>query len=239
MATERDDELAEVFADIARQLQAERSPEKTQEAISRAAVDTIAGCDHAAISLIRRCGGVETKGATDEVPGRVDAIQYEVDQGPCLETIEEHETYLISDLCSDERWPLFSHRAARETGVRSMLSFRLFVESDTIGALNLYSRDADAFDQDARAVGSILAAHAAIAVTAARDRERADQLDRALQSNREIGMAMGVLMARGCMAQDQAFDLLRRASQHLNVKLRDVAAEVVETGQLPERPIAN
>ena len=76
------DDLTQVFADIARHLQAGDTPEKVQERISRAAVDTVDGCDHAAISVIHRRGAIETVGATDDVPHQVDAIQYEVDQGP-------------------------------------------------------------------------------------------------------------------------------------------------------------
>src|SRR3954447_23119650 len=94
-----------------------------------------------------------------------------------------------------------------------MLSFRLFLEDDTIGALNLYSRKVQAFDEH----------------------NRAEQLDHALVSNREIGMAMGVLMDQERMTQEQAFAVLRGASQHLNRKLHDVAAELVEAGRLPQR----
>lgn len=230
-----DRELAEIFADIARHLQAEPSPEKVLDRVTRASVDTVEGCDHAAIAIVRRGGGIETSAATDDVPHSVDAIQYEVGQGPCVDAIDEHELYQIDDLAVDERWPPFSHRAADETGVRSMLSLRLFVEQDTIGALNLYSRNVGAFDGHARAVGTILATHAALAFRAAQNKERADQLDRALQSNREIGMAVGVLMARGGMTQEEAFSVLRRASQHLNRKLRDIAVQVVDTGSVPER----
>lgn len=227
--------LAEAFADIARQLQTERTPEKTQNSITRAALVAVDGCDHASISIIRRHGGVHTVAATDEVPHRVDALQYDVGQGPCLDAIAQHETYLIDDLTTDQRWPAFSRRAAEETGVRSMLAFRLFVDGDTIGALNLYSRWPSAFDERGRAVGTVLAAHAAIALRAADDQQHVEQLEDALKSNREIGMAMGVLMTRGKVTEDDAFALLRRASQYLNVKLRDVAAQVVETGRLPDR----
>jgi transcriptional regulator with GAF, ATPase, and Fis domain len=229
--------LAEVFADIARQLQAQHGSEKTQRRVTQAAVDTVEGCDHAAISVIRRSGAVETVAATDDVPPRVDAIQYDAGQGPCLDAMTEHQVYLIDDLVFDARWPVFSRRAVEETGVRSMLSFRLFVDGDTIGVLSFYSRKVAAFDEHARAVGAVLAAHASVALTAVREQERAEQLQDALDTSREIGMAMGVLMGRSGVTEDQAFALLRRASQHLNRKLRQVAAEVVETGRLPERRV--
>jgi GAF domain-containing protein len=231
-----DDNLAEVFADIARHLHEQSSPEEVVDRITRAAVDTVEGCDHAAVSILRRHGRIETRGATDDVPPAVDAIQYEVGQGPCLDAIDEHEVFQIDDLATDERWPPFSRRAADETGVRSMLSFRLFVEADTIGALNLYSRGVGAFDEQARSVGTILATHAALALRSAQDKERAEQLDQAVASNRVIGMAMGVLMARGRMTEQEAFSVLSRASQHLNRRLRDVASTVVETGLVPDRP---
>jgi transcriptional regulator with GAF, ATPase, and Fis domain len=229
-------DLAEVFADIARELHAAESVEKTNNLVTEAAVATVDGCDHAAISIVRRRGGVETVAATDAVPPKVDALQYATGEGPCLGAMADHEIYLIDDLATDRRWPAFSGRAAEETGVRSMLSLRLFVQDDTIGALNLYSRRPAAFDEHSSAVGAVLAAHAAIAMSSAREHERVDDLETALQSSREIGMALGVLMGRGNMTQDQAFTLLRRASQQLHRKLREIAAEVVDTGQLPERP---
>ena len=230
-----DEGLAEDFAAIARELQAEATPEQTQERVTRAAVDAVGGCDHAAISLIRRRGGVHTVAATDGVAIRVDAIQYDTGQGPCLDALSGLGTSLIDDLGTDQQWPVFSRRAVVETGVRSMLSFRLFVQGDTIGALNLYSRQPAAFDPHGRAVGTVLAAHAAIAVTAAREREHALHLEEALRSSREIGIAMGVLMGRSGLTEDEAFAQLRRASQYLNLKLREVAARVAETGAVPDR----
>jgi transcriptional regulator with GAF, ATPase, and Fis domain len=236
MGATPEENLAEVFAEIARQLYEEETPDKVLDRVTRAALETVEGCDHAAISIVRPHDRIHTVAATDDVPPAVDAIQYEVGQGPCVHAIDEHETYRIADLAADERWPSFSRRAAEETGVRSMLSFRLFVGGDTIGALNLYSRKVGAFDGHARAVGTILSAHAALAIRSVNDKQRAEQLDQALLSNREIGMAMGMLMVHGRMTQEEAFAVLRRASQHLNRKLRDVAADVVETGRLPTRP---
>jgi GAF domain-containing protein len=230
-----DEGLAEDFAAIARLLQAEATPELTQDRITRTAIDAIGGCDHAAISLILRRGGVHTVAATDDVAVRVAEIQYDTGQGPCLDALSGHGTSVIDDLASDGRWPVFSRRTVAETGVRSMLSFQLFVQGETIGALNLYSRRPAAFDLHGRVVGTVLAAHAAIALTAAQERKHVQNLEEALRSNREIGIAMGVLMARHGLTKDEAFTELRRASQYLNVKLREVAARVVETGRLPER----
>lgn len=223
-----------MFAGIARELQAESGLEQTREHVTRAAVKTVPGCDHAAISLVRRQGSIKTVAATDDVPERVNLVQYETGEGPCVDAIAEHKVFWIDDLAAEERWPKFSTRAVAETGVRSMLVFQLFVDQDTIGALNLYSREVGAFSDDARGVGAILAAHAAIALFAAREKEHAKQLEQALHSNRRIGMAMGVLMARGHLTEDQAFGLLQRASQYLNIKLREIAEQIVETGELSD-----
>jgi GAF domain-containing protein len=233
-----DEELAATFVAIARRFEAAEDPAETQARITRAAVNTVPGCLHASISMVRR-GRVTTVAPTDHVPAMVDAIQYETRQGPCLEAIRDDEVVLIDDLDNDDRWPAFAARAAAETPVRSILAARLFVQDDVIGALNLFAEEPGAFDDHDAAVATIIAGHAALAVSAAREKQHAEQLDEALQSNREIGVAMGVLMARGGMTKEQAFAVLRDASQRLNVKLRDVAADVAETGQVPlPEPVA-
>jgi len=223
-------QLAEAFAEVARSLLAEHSVEETLRRICSLAVETIDGCDHAGISLItsRR---VETHGASDEVPELVDFIQYESSEGPCLDAIRDHEVFHVNDLEVEERWPNFARRAAAETGVRSMLSFRLFAEENTMGALNLYSRAASAFDAEADRVGAVFAAHAAVALKAARQSE-AQAI--AIETRDVIGQAKGILMARQGISEPEAFEVLRQASQRLNVKLRDVAEQV--SRNQPRRP---
>jgi transcriptional regulator with GAF, ATPase, and Fis domain len=226
--------LSEVFAEVARQLEAGKGPAEVLRRITTSAVAVVPGCDHAGVSIIEWEGRIETRAATDDVPRLVDTIQYKTGQGPCLETIGQHETSVIHELARECRWPEFSRRAAELTGVSSMLSFRLFIEQGTIGALNLYSRQSHAFDEHSRAIGAVLAAHAAVAIVGSQQRERADNLESALRSSREIGIAVGILMARGFTTREQAFDLLRAASQHLNIKLRDLASAIADTGEFPK-----
>lgn len=233
---ESEGHLSELFADIARQLEAGGGPAEVLRRITASAVSVVPGCDQAGVSIVGRDGRIETRAATDEVPRQVDTIQYETGQGPCLEAIQQDETIVIHELARECRWPKFSRRAAELTGVSSMLSFRLFVEQGTIGALNLYSRRPDAFDEHSQAIGAVLAAHAAVAIVGSQQRERAENLETALRSSREIGIAIGILMARGLTTREQAFDTLREASQHLNIKLRDLASAIVETGELPGAP---
>jgi hypothetical protein len=227
--------LAETFARIARHLQAQGTPEATQAAITRTAVEVVPRSRHAAISVARARGRFETVAPTGDVPVRVDALQYATGQGPCLDALRRHRTYLSDDLAAERRWPDFGPRAVDETGVRSMMSFQLFVDHDTIGALNLYSPAAAAFDEHDLLVGEVLGAHAALAVVAARVQRRVEQLDSALESNRRIGIAVGILMSRYRVPSERAMDELRRASRYLNRKLHDVADHVVQTGDLPER----
>lgn len=108
----------------------------------------------------------------------------------------------------------------------TMMCFRLFIAGDTLGALNLCSKAVDAFDDRTAAAGSVFAAHAAVALSRALHDE---QMEEALQSRDVIGQAKGVIMAREGVGPDQAFDMLRRASQRLNVKLRDVARQVADS----------
>lgn len=112
-----------------------------------------------------------------------------------------------------------------------MLSFRLLLDSDDglLAGLNLYSAQPDAFDDTAAALGTLIGTHGGLAVAAAAARDRADDLAVALVTGREIGTAIGVLMATHKVTRQQAFDLLRIASQRANRKLRDVA----DTGSLP------
>ena len=214
---------AETFAEVARALLAQEDVQHTLQKIVDLAVETIDGCDHAGITFMK--GKVPSSPASsNDIPPLVDAIQYETGEGPCLDAIRNQEIYETGDLGGERRWPRFASRAQRETGVTSMLCFRLFVEGDTLGALNLYSKAHDAFSGDDRNVGSVFAAHAAIALSSALHEE---QMEEALQSRDLIGQAKGMLMAREGVSADQAFDMLRRASQRLNIKLRDVASGMV------------
>ncbi|MBW3613939.1 MAG: GAF and ANTAR domain-containing protein [Actinobacteria bacterium] len=222
-------QLAQTFAELARRLLAEDSVQATLDRIVEAAVDTIGGCDYAAVSLVEK-RKISTAASTGDVPQQVDAIQYETDQGPCLDAIKDHEVLEVDDLMKEDRWPEFSKRAAEETSIRSMLSFRLFNEEDTVGALNLYAKDVGAFEEDAVAVGSVFAAHAAVALVGARKQE---QLQGAIESRDTIGQAKGILMARQALTEAEAFDVLVRASQRTNAKLRDVAEQVAHTGDVP------
>lgn len=229
-------ELAAGFADLARELSGQATEDGTWTAIVQAALRMVPSAEHAGITVLRG-GRFSTKAPSSDLPGRVDAIQYELTSGPCVDAILQQCVFRTGDLSRDSRWPEFGSRAAAEQGVFSMLGFRLYLEDDdSIGGLNLYSTERDAFDSTAEPTGGIVATHAAIAMSGAKHRSQAEHLRVALESNRQIGVAMGVLMSREHVTKQQAFDLLRIASQHTHRKLADIAMDVAETGMLEFSP---
>lgn len=221
---DRDTRLATTFAEVARALLSEDDLDSILHKIATVAVAEVDGCESATIDLIEK-HVVRCVVASSETANRVSEIQNEEGEGPCLSAIREHETFLTNDLDREDRWPKFVPRARSETGVRSMLGYRLFADEDTMGALNLHSSRPDAFDEESVAVGSILAAHAAIAMSRARERE---YMQVAIENRDVIGQAKGLLMAGRNVDGDAAFELLRVASQRLNIKLVQVAQQVID-----------
>ncbi len=223
-ATTDDEDLAALFGAVSRTLMAEDGLDEVLARVAELAVDTIPNCEHCGVMLIEG-GDVRTAGVSDPLPCEVDDIQIATGQGPCLEAMEEHEVFEIADMRVEVRWPEFAARAAAETPVRSMLSFRLYDDRKTVGALNLYAKDLKAFDESDHQVGGVFAAYAALALTNARE---VDGLRQGLESRTVIATAKGMLMAREGVTDEEAFAILRRASQRMNVKLREVAQRVVE-----------
>jgi GAF domain-containing protein len=228
--SERLVEAAEVFAEVARQLLDEHRMPETLQRIVNLAVEHLDACEFAGISYMdgRR---ITSPASSHEVPRILDAIQSEVDEGPCIDAIRDREVFRTGNLPAEARWPQFSRRAHDETGVTSILSVRLFADQDTMGALNLYSTHADAFDDIDVAFAAVFATHAAVAMDSAR---REAQLEHKAGSRDLIGRAKGILMSLEHVSDERSFELLREASQRLNVKLRDVAQQVNDTGQLPD-----
>jgi transcriptional regulator with GAF, ATPase, and Fis domain len=220
--------VLERLSEVASVLEA-GSVHETLQRIVDLAVDIIPGCEHAGVSLVHH-GKIATPAASDAVALRVDAIQYEVGEGPCLDAIAESQSSSTDDLCQEARWPKFSARAQAETGVTSMLAFRLFARGHSLGALILLSKNRAAFGEEAHEIGALFATLAAAALAAAQTEEG---LNVALRSRDVIGQAKGILMERHRITEDQAFDILKRSSQRLNVRLAGVAEGVTRTGESP------
>lgn len=183
------------------------------------------------MTLASQRSRLETVAATDEVVRQIDRAQYETGQGPCLTSLWEHESVRVDDMASDVLWPEFSARA-RGYGIRSMVGFRLFLLDDTMGALNLFATRPSVFDDASDDVARLFAAHAAIALGAAR---QIDRLETALLTRDVIGQAKGILMERLKIDGVGAFQTLVTLSQRMNRKLHDVAATVVASTETRAR----
>jgi len=209
--------------------------ELTLQAIVDLAVATIEGCDYAGLFVLK-AGNVTTPVYTAPVVAELDALQLSNQEGPCLDCMAQGTAFYAEDLADDPRWPHFGPQAAG-AGVRSLLALCLSGDGQVEGALNLYARYPLAFGAVDRARGLVLAGLAALALTVAEAHEeeerRAENLRQALITRQLIGQAQGILMERERITAEQAFDILRRASQHLNTKLREVAQDLVETGERP------
>lgn len=205
----------------------------TQQRLVEFAVRGIPGADHASMTVVEGNRAPRTTAQSDELPYQWDQLQYQYGEGPCLDVIATNNVEQSADLRTENRWPLFARAIVEQTPARSMLSFRLFLTEQNRAALNLYATRPAAFTDQSTATGSMFAAYASMALIAAARHDTANHLTRALETNREIGVAMGILMAGGKLTSQQAFDQLRTASQNFNRKLRDIAADVARTGVVP------
>jgi GAF domain-containing protein len=228
-------ELTSNFAETARILFSAGGVHATLEQVVAIAVETIEGCDFAGL-FIMEGNAVVAPVMTDPMVAVIDALQHQTGEGPCLDAIALGVMVYGDDLNTDERWPKFGPQAAAH-GIRSALALPL-TGNGVSGAVNLYATFPVAFGVLDRAKGVILASLASAALSAAHlyedEERRIENLHSALSSREIIGQAQGILMERERIAADQAFDVLRRASQFLNIKLREVAQTLVDTGEKPE-----
>jgi GAF domain-containing protein len=227
------DGFNERLAAIARALLHEPDVPATLKRTVDDAVATLDGGLYASVSLVLQRRLVETPVYTDERALWTDQVPYELGQGPCLDAVWRQDTFAIDDLATEPLCGDWSRRVVAGTGIRSGLSLQLFTDPEAAvsrGALNLYAPRPRSFDPDTRAEAVALAAHAAIALERAQTEAH---LRSGLVTRTVIGQAEGILMERLRITADQAFGVLSRLSQHRNVKLRDVARNLVETGQIP------
>jgi GAF domain-containing protein len=199
--------------------------EETLSSIVEVAQDSLSGFDQIGISLMDRKGNVQTKAATGELVWTLDKIQYELGEGPCVETLHDKVIVEAPDLRHDQRWPRYVPRAVAE-GLKAQLAVKLYLDDQgTLGGLNIYSTTREDIDPEAVHMAELFAAHAAIALGYARDRQN---LNEALHSRKVIGQAIGIVMERYHLTEERAFAFLVRASSHSNVKLRVIAQTMVD-----------
>ena len=222
-------QLAEDFGSLARSLEEHDDPDVMLAEIVAAAVAMVPGVNEGSISVVTGRRNIGSQAPTGDLPMHVDALQEETQQGPCLDAAYDHLTVRVADMASETRWPKFAQRAS-QAGAASMLSIQLYVEGDNLGALNLYGRTANAFDDESEQVGLLFASHAAVAYAGVR---KEAQLAKAIDSRDLIGQAKGILMERYNISGERAFLVLTRISQDTNRKLHDIAAELVRERTVP------
>lgn len=227
--SEYPDQLWRSLADLSGLLLSEESRETTLRRVADLAVRSVASCDAAAVTLFDD-GKPGVGAATGGLVYEVDRYQYEIGEGPCLQTMLDREVIEVEDMATEQRWQRFC-RHASERGIRSSLSFPLLVRGEALGALNLYASAAGAFTSEDRETGTMFAAQVSVSLvnlrTYAASVEQTRQLRDALDSRAIIDQAMGILMGENGYDQEGAFDDLRTASQSSNRKLKEVAHEVV------------
>jgi GAF domain-containing protein len=224
-----DQSLQNGLRELAGMLLGETGVERMLESVTRLAASSLPGCEAASVTLVRD-GRPTTPACTPEFAVDVDRWQYDTREGPCLAAIGTGAIVRVDSFAEDGRWPRLAERAAQE-GVKSALSVPLLVGEQVLGALNLYSTEAGAFaGKEDHAV--LFGRQASITLANAHALHRAEQLARqlaqALENRDVIGQAKGIIMAAQDLSSDEAFDVLRRASQRANRKLHEVARDIVE-----------
>lgn len=217
-------------------LLAEEDLESTLKVIAEVAVHTVSGCDCAGVTLVEKDEVLSTA-CTDQLCAEIDRDQYVTGEGPCVDAIRLNAVMRLGNATRDERWARFAPLADHH-GIESVLGTPLEVRGKTMGALNLYSKSREAFGDEDVELAALLATHAAVVLANAQAFESAnketEQLAKALESRGVIERAKGILMEREKCSADEAFQMLVRASQTLNRKLRVVAEEVVVDVQGPD-----
>ncbi len=201
-----------------------------------ALVASVPGAQWASITHRRDDDVFSTPAATGEPAMRIDRFQYTLGAGPCLEaTAGAPVTAGPSAFAA--RWPELATRAFDETPVRSVLSHPLPGLASR-ASVNFYSDLDDAFcagsGEEALAAAAVVASTCAVGLSALITRARADNLEVALTSSRQIGAAIGIVMAQQRCTYDEALLVIRRASQHTHRKVRDLAEDIILTGALPD-----
>ncbi|QYJ02807.1 GAF and ANTAR domain-containing protein [Nocardioides panacisoli] len=219
-------ESSAVFAALADLVYAPDDVEHIYQELCRAAPLVIAGCDHASL-MLRQGDRFVTAAASDEIARRIDRAEMELDDGPCVDAITEEAAQVDGDLRHASEWPELAEWILEHTPVRGAMAFRIVIDDRKVGALNLFSDTPDAL-VDSVDEAAVFAAFASVTASAAHHNERAMTLREGLDSNREIGKAVGLLMAFHKVSDDAAFQMLRKTSQDLNIKLSEVARELID-----------
>jgi hypothetical protein len=228
------DALVLALRRAARDLVSRRSISDLEQVLTQivaTAVDTVPGVDAGGISMTEN-GHVTSRSPTNDDIRKLDDIQAQLHEGPCISAIEfppDDGVVMAQDLTRPpdaDRWPHFAPQAVAH-GYQSILSTQLSPDGGTRAALNLYSRAANTFDESARTLAGLFGLQAALLLYGA---NHARHLGQALESRDLIGQAKGILMERYRVNSEEAFRMLVSSSQNTNIKLVEVARWLTQTG---------
>jgi GAF domain-containing protein len=223
------DPIAESIAAMARFYVGDSTLVETLRCVTELTATAVPPAAYTGITMLVD-GKPETSAFSDPEAPEIDQAQYDADTGPCLDAFRDGEVYGIPSTEDDERWPEFS-RTALAHGIRSTLSLPLIVGGDSLGALNLYSEDMHGFTEAHHKAAELFAAQAAVVLANSQAywdaHTLSENMKEAMASRAAIEQAKGILIAQSGVDPEAAFQLLKRASQRENRKLRDVASELV------------
>ncbi len=224
--------VRDLFRDLTRVVLADRELDEVLTQITGIAAQGVPGAEAVSITMLR---GEKpfTAAHSGEMALEADELQYAEDSGPCMDAGRGGVALRVDDMLTETRWPRYVARV-RERGVRSSLSVPLPYQGNYIGALNMYSSTPEAFtSEESLGAGRDVAEAIAVAVVNAaahhRLSEQARNMQIAMETRAVIEQAKGVLMAQRRVGEEQAFEILRDASQRYNRKLRDIAEGIVDS----------
>jgi GAF domain-containing protein len=216
----------------------EQTMGETLQRVAELGEAAIPGADLTGVTLLTREGRPTTAVCTDPETLDFDQLQYERGDGPCLTAYREKRIISVPSMQYETRWPEMTDKAA-EKGVKSSLSAPLIVAESGIGALNFYSRSEYAFTEQDHDTAETFGLHASVVLANAlaywKAYDMSEQLQQALTSRAGIEQAKGVIVEQSGLSPDEAFEVLRNASQRENRKLREIAAEIVNRAQERKR----
>jgi hypothetical protein len=222
-------EATEAFASLAKLVYAGSGSAEVLEAICRTALEIIPGADHACISTLVGDEQLKTQAASDDVASLMDQLESEAHEGPCVDSIIEDSVQHDADIRNATKWPRLAELTLSRTPVRGMLGFQLMDGLGSRAAFNVFSDTPGALTQESVDVGAVLAAFTSVSLAASERQTTAENLRKGLESNREIGKAIGLLMAAHKVSDEEAFQILRSASSRTNTKLAALADKINES----------
>ncbi len=229
METRIPQEATEAFAALAKLVYTGSGSDEILAAICQTAVDVIPGADHACISTLDDHEQLRTRAASDDVARQMDRLESEAHEGPCVDAIVEDSVQHDADISDGTKWPRLAKLTMERTPVRGMIGYQLMDGLGSRSAFNVFSDTAGALTKESVDVGAVLAAFTSVSLAASERQTTAENLRKGLESNREIGKAIGLLMAAHQVSDQEAFEILRSASSRTNTKLAALAEKINES----------